>query len=76
MLQDNIKILSKFIVLVLIQTLVFDRITLLGFSYPAVYLFFVISYRFDKAQFILIFLGFLMGLTIDLLQAFEPASKI
>ena len=76
MLQDNIKILSKFIVLVLIQTLVFDRITLLGFSYPAVYLFFVIIYRFDKAQFILIFLGFLMGLTIDLLQGSSGSNTI
>lgn len=76
MLQDNIKILSKFIFLVLIQTLVFDQITLLGFSYPAIYLFFVISYRFDKSQFILIFLGFLMGLTIDLLQGSSGSNTI
>ena len=76
MLQDNIKILSKFIFLVLIQTLVFNQITLLGFSYPVVYLFFVISYRFDKSQFILIFLGFLMGLTIDLLQGSSGSNTI
>jgi rod shape-determining protein MreD len=76
MLQDNIKILISIIVLVLIQTLIFNQITLFGFSYPTVYLFFVISYRFDKSQFILIFLGFLLGLTIDLLQGSSGANTI
>jgi hypothetical protein len=36
----------------------------------------VISYRFDKSQFILIFLGFLLGLTIDLLQGSSGANTI
>ena len=76
MLQDNIKILLSFIVLVLIQTLIFNQIALFGFSYPTVYLFFVISYRFDKSQFILIFLGFLLGLTIDLLQGSSGSNTI
>lgn len=76
MLQDNIKILISIIILVLIQTLIFNQITLFGFSYPTVYLFFVISYRFDKSQFILIFLGFLLGLTIDLLQGSSGANTI
>lgn len=76
MLQDNIKILISIIVLVLIQTLIFNQITLFGFSYPTVYLFFVISYRFDKSQFILIFLAFLLGLTIDLLQGSSGANTI
>jgi rod shape-determining protein MreD len=76
MVQDNFKTLFGFIFLVLLQNLIFDNVNLFGYSCPAVYLFFVIGYRFDKSQFTLIILGFLLGLTVDLFQNSSGANTI
>ena len=76
MVQDNLKVFFSFMCLVLLQNLIFDNINLFGFSCPAIYLFFIITYRFDKSQFTLILLGFLLGLTVDLLQNSSGANAI
>ncbi len=76
MIQDNLKTLFNFICLVLLQFLIFDNVNLFGFSNPAFYLFFIIIYRFDKSKFLLILLGFSLGLIIDLFQNSSGANTI
>jgi len=76
MVQDSLGILLGFFVAVTLQVLLFDHINLFGFSYPSVYLFFIISYRFDRSQFFLILLGFLLGFVLDIMQSSSGANTI
>ncbi len=76
MLQDNLKILLNFVALILIQVLILNQVNLFGFSYPALYLIFIITYKFDYSQFNLILISFLMGFFIDLLQSSPGANTI
>jgi rod shape-determining protein MreD len=76
MVQDSLRTLIWFISLIILQVLVFDNINLFGFSCPALYLLFIICYRFDGSQFNLILLGFLLGLFIDLFQQSSGANTI
>lgn len=56
----------RFIVLVLVQVLVLDHINFLGYINPYLYVFFVLLFPFSGNKGLLIFLGFLLGLSIDL----------
>ena len=76
MVQDSLGILLGFFVAVTLQVLLFDHINLFGFSCPSVYLFFIISYRFDRSQFFLILLGFLLGFVLDIMQSSSGANTI
>ena len=76
MVQDSLRVLLVFFIAVILQVLIFDNINLFGFSCPAIYLFFIISYRFDSSQFILILLGFLLGFVIDIFQSSSGANTI
>lgn len=76
MVQDSLGILLGFFVAVTLQVLLFDHINLFGFSCPSVYLFFIISYRFDRSQFFLILLGFLLGFVLDIMQNSSGANTI
>ena len=76
MVQDSLGILLGFFVAVTLQVLLFDHIHLFGFSCPSVYLFFIISYRFDRSQFFLILLGFLLGFVLDIMQSSSGANTI
>ena len=76
MVQDSLGVLLGFFVAVTLQVLLFDHINLFGFSCPSVYLFFIISYRFDRSQFFLILLGFLLGFVLDIMQNSSGANTI
>ena len=76
MVQDSLRVLLDFFIAVILQVLIFDNINLFGFSCPAIYLFFIISYRFDSYQFTLILLGFLLGFVIDIFQSSSGANTI
>ena len=76
MVQDNLRVLLGFFVAIILQVLIFDNINLFGFSCPAVYLFFIISFRFDNSQFALILLGFLLGFVLDVFQNSSGANTI
>lgn len=56
----------RFILLVLVQVLVLDHINLYGFINPFVYILFVLIYPLTGNKALLIFLGFLLGLFIDI----------
>ena len=65
-----------FIGLVLLQTLIFNHIHVLGGYNPMIYLLFFISYRFTQNQTYFILLGFAMGFCIDLLSHSAGAHTI
>lgn len=56
----------RFIILVLIQVLVFDNIMLNGFFNPYIYILFILLMPFETPRWLLLLAGFLMGLSIDL----------
>lgn len=56
----------RFIGLVLLQVLVLNNINLFGFINPYVYIIFILIFPFTGNKTLLIFLGFLIGLTIDM----------
>jgi rod shape-determining protein MreD len=56
----------RFITLVLLQVLLLNHINFLGYVNPYLYILFIISFPLDGNRSLLIFLSFLLGLSIDL----------
>lgn len=65
-----IKVLPRniliFAILVLIQVLIFNNIQLSGYINPYIYILFILLLPFDTPGWLLLLLGFLMGLSIDI----------
>ncbi|UCD61941.1 MAG: rod shape-determining protein MreD [Flavobacteriaceae bacterium] len=55
----------RFILLVLVQVLVFNRLNFFGFINPMVYILFLYWYPIKENRLVFIFLGFLLGFSID-----------
>lgn len=55
----------KFIILVLTQVLLLNHVDFLGYINPYLYILFIITFPFSGNKSLLIFLSFLLGLTID-----------
>lgn len=56
----------RFITLVLLQVILFNNINFLGYINPYVYIMFIALFPVKNNRIIIIFLSFLLGLTIDL----------
>lgn len=56
----------RFIVLVLIQVLVMNKINFYGFLNPYVYILFILLLPFETPGWLLLLLSFTMGITVDL----------
>lgn len=56
----------RFIVLVLIQVLVFNNIEVFSFITPFVYILFIIMLPFDTPKWVILVSGFLLGMSIDI----------
>ena len=56
----------RFIILVLVQGLVLDHINFWGYINPYLYVFFMLVYPLNGNKALLIFLSFLLGLTVDM----------
>ncbi|MFT5437062.1 MAG: rod shape-determining protein MreD [Ulvibacter sp.] len=56
----------RFITLVLLQVILLDHINFLGYVNPYLYILFIIIFPLDGNRSLLIFLSFLLGLSIDL----------
>ncbi len=56
----------RFVLLVLVQVLVFNQMNFLGFINPMVYILFLFWYPIKENRLLFIGLGFLLGLVIDL----------
>ncbi|MDR1707522.1 rod shape-determining protein MreD [Dysgonomonas sp.] len=67
MLRSNtLKYIVLFIMLVLIQVLILNRISLFGYGIPFVYIYFVLKLPLGCNRGLAAFSGFLIGFTIDL----------
>lgn len=67
----NNKLISnivRFVILVLLQVLVLNHINFLGYINPYLYVMFIVLLPLNMSQWKVIFLSFLMGLTIDVFQ--------
>ncbi|MBN2213729.1 MAG: rod shape-determining protein MreD [Bacteroidales bacterium] len=56
----------RFFVLVLIQVLIFNNIQLSGYINPYIYILFILLLPFETPGWLLLLLGFLLGLSIDI----------
>ena len=74
--SNNLLSIFQFILLLFLQVFLLNNINLFGFINPNLYLLFFIVYRFNYNPTLLIFLGFLMGLLIDLLTQGSGAHTI
>ncbi len=67
--MNNSEIISnvlRFVLLVLLQVLILNHINFLGYINPYVYILFILVFPLDGNKSLLIFLSFLLGLSIDM----------
>lgn len=60
------KNIIRFVVLVLVQILIFNNIELGGYLNPYIYILFIILLPFETPNWLLLILGFTLGLTVDI----------
>lgn len=70
MIQNNETFINsvRFIVLVLVQVLLLNHVNLFGYVNPYIYPLFVLAFPLSGNKTLLIFLGFLLGLSIDVFE--------
>ena len=66
--SDIIINIVRFILLVFLQVLLLNNINLAGYINPYVYILFIVLYPLDGNKGLLIFLSFLLGLSIDIFE--------
>ncbi|MDX1462630.1 MAG: rod shape-determining protein MreD [Marinirhabdus sp.] len=64
--SDLLVNIGRFIILVMVQILLFNHINFLGYVNPFPYILFILVFPFTGNKSLLIFLGFLLGLSIDI----------
>jgi rod shape-determining protein MreD len=65
MSRDTIHIALRFILLLLLQVLIFNNINFLGYINPHIYLLFIFLYPLEKERINFLLISFLLGLSID-----------
>ena len=65
----RIKLVFRFIAVVLLQALIFNQFNLFGFINPMVYLYFIILYPINSNRLYFIAICFFLGLTMDMFAA-------
>lgn len=60
--------IGRFVLLVFLQVFLLNNINLAGFINPYVYILFILLYPTDGNQSLLIFLSFLLGLSVDIFE--------
>ncbi|MBN2484992.1 MAG: rod shape-determining protein MreD [Bacteroidales bacterium] len=66
MIKSFIKYIFQFLILVLLQVLVFNNIELWGYLNPYIYVLFLLLLPFETPRWLLLFNAFLLGLTVDI----------
>ncbi|MFY9310508.1 MAG: rod shape-determining protein MreD [Bacteroidia bacterium] len=66
MLNEIIRNIIRFLLLVLVQVLIIKNIELGRFINPFIYVLFIIVLPFETPKWVLLFCGFTMGITIDM----------
>jgi rod shape-determining protein MreD len=66
-MQGNfIRYFLLFVALILLQVLILDHISFLGYATPFLYIYFILKLPIGMNRYLIVFLGFITGLTIDL----------
>ena len=65
-MKENILLTLQFIILVLVQVLLFNQIHIYGLGCIFLYVFFVIDYPFERRKIYLVLWGFILGFIIDM----------
>ncbi|WMI64055.1 rod shape-determining protein MreD [Aestuariibaculum sp. YM273] len=60
--------IARFVILVLVQVLICNHINFLGYINPYPYILFILLFPVKNNRMLIIFLSFLIGLTVDLFQ--------
>jgi len=68
MIENYIQVGLRFLFLVLLQTLVLNHMHLFGFLNPIIYLLFLLVLPIYDKQTLFIFMGFLVGLSVDVMS--------
>lgn len=63
---DYIYEVMRFAILILLQVLVFNQISIFGFATPFLYIYFLLKLPMGRNVFYVIIMGFLMGFVIDI----------
>ena len=63
---DYLYEVMRFVVLILLQVLVFNQISIFGFATPFLYIYFLLKLPMGRNVFYVIIMGFLMGFAIDI----------
>ena len=66
MISNWIKSAALFVLLILLQVLIFNHISFIGYATPFLYVYFLIKMPVGLNRNLLILLGFLLGFTIDI----------
>ncbi len=66
MINSLIKYTFMWVVLILLQIVLFNHIRFSGFVNPYLYILFILLLPFDTPKYLLLILGFLLGLNIDI----------
>ncbi len=64
--RTHLNIIGRFIILVLLQVVILERLNLHGFINPYIYPLFLLLLPFGTAKWLLLLLGFFLGITIDM----------
>lgn len=68
LLLNNLKYVLWIVLLVVVQVALFNNINFWGYSNPFFYVIFILLYPLDKNRYIFLFLAFILGLSVDLLE--------
>lgn len=66
MTSNALKFTVQFFLLVLVQVLVLNQISILGYAVPFLYIYFIIKLPANTNKSLVILLGFLLGFTVDI----------
>jgi rod shape-determining protein MreD len=65
MSNQYLRISSRFVILILIQVLLFNNIHFLGYINPYIYFIFILLLPFETKRWVLLILAFALGLSVD-----------
>jgi rod shape-determining protein MreD len=68
MINSLLRYIFAFVVIVLVQVLILDNIQISRYAVPFLYVLFLLILPFETPGWLLLLLGFLLGLTIDLFE--------
>ncbi len=75
-MNRSVKYTFQFVLLILLQVFLLNNVNLFGYINPNLYILFLITFHFNNDLSETIFLGFLLGLALDLLSQSAGAHTI